>query len=221
MIGAFDGSPRILYTCRAVDRGQRSEGQRRVQASTPFSLVVRGRHDRGRAGFWATLVVIATTLALSACGGAPSSLPGGVYTSQQYHFRVNYPSGWQVNASSQPTATAPLILIITRSGSTAIPGSLLSSLTINVLSMSDASIAKSARDLSSNSALKSITFGGQPGYRDQPTTETGSGNTSADTLTHTDYYVAHGGFLYQVSADALAGDGATVDSIAQSFTLLN
>lgn len=168
----------------------------------------------------AFVALAALTIALSACGSA-SSLPSGVYTSQQYHFRVTYPTGWKVNTSSQPNAPAPLIVIVTRSGSTAIPGSLLSSLTINVLSMNDASVATSANKLSTNTAFTATTVGGQPGFRDKSVTETGAGATSSDTLTHTEYYVVHGGYLYQISADALTGDGVAVDAMTQSFTLLN
>lgn len=176
---------------------------------------------RGRSGGLAAFVLLATlTIALSACGDT-SSLPSGVYTNQQYHFRVTYPAGWQVNTSSQPNATAPLIVIITRSGSTAVPGSLLSSLTVNVLSMNATSVAQSANALSGNSALTATTVGGQAGFRDQPVTETGTGGASSETLTHIEYYVVHGGYFYQISADALAGDGASVDAMAKSFTLLN
>lgn len=193
-----------------------------MRGSTLTDSMRQGRLGRLLHPGLAAFVLLATlTIALSACGGATSSLPSGVYTSQQYHFRVTYPAGWQVNTSSQPNATAPLIVIITRSGSTAVPGSLLSSLTVNVLSMSAASVAKSANSLSSNSALTATTVGGQAGYRDQTVTETGAGATSSDTLTHTEYYVVHGAYFYQISADALTGDGASVDAMAQSFTLLN
>lgn len=192
-----------------------------MRASTLTDSMRKGRFGGLARSAWAAVVLLTSlTIALSACGGE-SSLPSGVYTSQQYHFRVTYPAGWQVNTSSQPNATAPLIVIITRSGSTAIPGSLLSSLTVNVLSMSASSVADSANSLSSNSALTATTVGGQPGFRDKSVTETGSGATSSDTLTHTEYYVVHGGYLYQISADALAGDGAAVDAMTQSFTLLS
>ena len=168
----------------------------------------------------ALALVAALTLALSACGNSTPNLPGGVYTNQQYHFSVTYPKGWQVNTSSQPGATAPLIVIITRSGAQELPGSRISTLTIDVLDMSNASIAQTAAALAQNSALSKITFGGQPGYRDTPTTQTSAGSGTSATLTHSDYYVAHGGYLYQVSSDALSGDGPTLDTMAQSFKLL-
>lgn len=156
-------------------------------------------------------------LALSACGSSELKLPGGVYTSQQYAFRVSYPAGWQVNTSAQPNATAPLIVIITRSGTHQPPGSEISSLTIDVLDMSDASVAKSAAALAKNKTLSKITFGGQPGYSDRPALEAGANVT----LTHSDYYVVHGAYLYQLSSDALSGDGPALDLMAHSFTLLS
>lgn len=174
-----------------------------------------------RASFAALALLALLTVALSACGDSTPNLPGGVYTNQQYHFRVSYPAGWQVNASAQPGATAPLIVIITRSGATQAPGSQISTLTIDVLDTSSAGIAQTAAALSKNSALSKITFGGQPGFRDKPTQQAGAGADVASALTHSDYYVVYGGYLYQVSADALAGDGATLDTMAQSFTLLS
>lgn len=181
--------------------------------------------EQMRQGRWAArrapiAALAALTLLLSACGATTPKLPGGVYTNQQYHFSVSYPAGWQVNTSAQPGATAPLIVIITRSGTHQPPGSQISTLTIDVLAMSDASVAKSAAALSKNSALSKITFGGQPGYRATPTTQKGAGSDASASLTHSDYYVAYSGYLYQVSADALAGDGATLDTMAQSFKLL-
>ena len=164
----------------------------------------------------AAIVMALLTLALGACGDTSPKLPGGVYTSQQYHFRVTYPSGWQVNTSSQPSATAPLIVIITRSG-TPQPGSQISSMTIDVLDMSNAGVKQSATALSKNKALSKVTFGGQPGFSDSPSMETGA----SVSLIHQDYYVVDGSYLYQVSTDALSGDASALDSMAQSFTLLS
>ncbi|HEY8325374.1 MAG: hypothetical protein ACHQ1E_13440 [Ktedonobacterales bacterium] len=157
------------------------------------------------------------TLALGACGTTTTNLPSGVYTSAQYHFRVSYPTGWEVNASPQPNAPSPLIVIITRSGTHQPPGSQISSLTIDVLDMSNTGVAKMAAALAKNSALSKITFGGQPGFSDKSTVETNAGVT----LTHSDFYVTYGAYLYQVSTDALSGDGPTLQTMAQSFALLS
>ncbi|HEY7976014.1 MAG TPA: hypothetical protein VID72_11760 [Ktedonobacterales bacterium] len=176
-----------------------------------------GRRAMRGASFAALALVALLTLALSACGSTAPTLPSGAYTNQQYHFSVTYPAGWQVNTSAQPGATAPLIIIITRSGTHQPPGSQISSLTIDVLDLSDTSVAKTAAALSKNSALSKITFGGQPGFSDKPMLETGA----SETQTHSDYYVAHGAYLYQVSTDALAGDSAALNTMAQSFTILS
>lgn len=164
------------------------------------------------------LLTLATfgAFALGACGGA-SSLAGGIYTSPAYHFRVSYPAGWEANASAQPNAPSPLIVIITRTGTHQPPGSQISSLTIDVLDMSNAGVAQTAAALSKNSALSKVTFGGQPGFADKPTVETNAGAT----LTHSDFYVVRGAYLYEVSTDALAGDGPALQTIAQSFTLMS
>ncbi len=193
----------------------------RVSAGNEVRATVRWWSQRARRTALSPLIALIAlaclaAVALSGCGAATNSLPGGVYTSQQYHFRVTYPAGWQANTSSQPAATAPLIVIITRSGARQQPGSLLSSLTIDVLNTRDASVAQTATALSKNSALSKITLGGQPGYRDKPVQET-SGSV---IVTHSDYYLVHNGYLYQISADALAGDGPTPNTMTQSFTIL-
>jgi hypothetical protein len=167
----------------------------------------------------ALALVAALSVLLSACGGA-SSLPGGVYTSQKYNFSVTYPAGWQVNTSPQPSATAPLILLITRTGSTALPGSQISSLTINILDMSNPGIAKNADSMRANKNLKKTTVGGQPGYRDTPISQPGSASGANVAVIHSDYYVVHGAYFYTISTDALPGDSAALDQMAQSFTFL-
>lgn len=168
---------------------------------------------------WLVALMLLATLTLSACGGA-SSLPGGVYASQRYNFSVDYPAGWQVNTSPQPSATAPLILLITRTGSTALPGSQISSLTINILDMSNPGIAQNAAAMSSNKNLKKTTIGGQPGYRDTPISQPGSASGASVAVIHSDYYVVHGAYFYTISTDALPGDSNTLDQMAQSFRFL-
>ncbi len=160
-----------------------------------------------------TLFVILT----AACGG--SSLPGGVYTSQQYHFKVTYPAGWQANVQQQSDAPAPLIVIITRSGAHS-NAALISSLTIDVLNLSDIGGAKVATQLAQNKSLTPITLSGLTAYQDQPSQQQGAGNESAVTVTHTDYFLVHDAYEYQLSIDAFPGDTAALNSMAQSFTII-
>ena len=193
----------------------RRKGQPSVGVSaTNWQEWARARSMRRAPGVALTLLAF-LMFALSACGTTTTSLPGGVYASAQYHFSVTYPTGWEANTSSQPNAPSPLIVIITRSGTHQPPGSQISSLTIDVLDMSNAGVAQTATALSKNKALSKTTFGGQPAYSDKPTVETNAGVS----LTHSDFYVVRGAYLYQVSTDALAGDGPALDTMAQSFTL--
>lgn len=166
-------------------------------------------------------LTLGLSLGLAACGQTAPNLPGGVYSSGAYHFSVRYPAGWQANASEQPAATAPLIVIITRSGSRKTPGSLISNVTINVLSLSDQSVAKGAAALGKTPGLTKTTLAGQLAYQDQPLTQTGGGNDASQTLTHTDYYLVHGAYEYQISTDALPGDGSALAKMVETFTLLN
>lgn len=163
-----------------------------------------------------TALLAMLSLALSACGS--NSLPSGVYTSQKYGFSIAYPAGWQVNTSPNPAATAPLIVLITRTGATELPGSQISSLTINVLDMSNPGIAQNAASLSANKNLTKTTVGGQPGFRDNPVIQPGA--NSALSVTHSDFYVVHGAYFYTLSTDALSGDSAALTQMAQSFKLL-
>ena len=163
---------------------------------------------------------LAALIALTtACG--TTSLPAGVYTNQQYHFKVSYPTGWQTNVSSQPDATAPLILIITRSGEHPTAGAaVISSLTIDVLALSDVGGSAVAANLAKDKTLIPATISGLPGYQDHPTRQQGTGNTSTDVVTHTDFYLVHGAYEYQISIDALAGDDAALASMESSFTII-
>lgn len=155
----------------------------------------------------------------AACG-SDSSLPSGVYTNQQYHFRITYPAGWQVNTSQQSGANAPLIVIITRSGARNTPGSIISSLTIDVLALDNAGGTQVAAQLANDKTLTPITLSGQTAYHDKPSQQQGAGNESAFTVTHSDYYLVHGAYEYQISVDALAGDESALDTMAQTFTIL-
>lgn len=162
-----------------------------------------------------TIVAVLT----AACGG--SSLPGGDYTNQQYHFKISYPAGWQVNVSQQPDASAPLIVIITRSGAHSTAGSIISSLTIDVLALSGAGGSQISAQLAKDKTLTPVKLSGLTAYRDQPSRQQGAGNESAFTVTHTDYFIVQGAYEYQMSIDALAGDEAAVNAMAQSFSILS
>jgi hypothetical protein len=165
--------------------------------------------------------LLALCMALvTACGGG-ASLPAGVYTNQQFHFRITYPAGWQVNESQQPGAAAPLIVIITRSGARSISGSLISSLTIDVLTLSDVGGSQVTTQLAKDKTLTPVTLSGLAAYRDQPTRQQGAGNQSGSIVTHTDYYLVQGAYEYQLSLDALSGDESALDTMAQSFTIVS
>lgn len=175
------------------------------------------KHHAGGIRGAALVVAVALCLALSACGAPPApNLPSGVYTSVAYGFKVSYPTGWEANALTAHSSV-PLILIITRSAARSAPASLVSTFTLDVLSLKDTSIAKSASLLATNKALAHITLAGQLAYRDTPITQA---TTSGATVTHTDYYVLHGPYEYQISADSVSGDATAIQGIVNSFTLL-
>lgn len=156
---------------------------------------------------------------MAACG--TTTLPGGVYTSQQYHFKITYPSSWQVNVSNQAGATAPLIIIITRTGAHSATNALISSLTVDVLDLSASGGSQAAAaGLAKDKTLSPVTLSGFAAYRDQPTTQQGAGIDSAITVTHTDYFLIHGAYEYQISIDALPGDVAALDTMANSFAII-
>jgi len=171
---------------------------------------------------WASGVLIAClalSLTLAACGTqAPPNLPGGTYSSAQYHFKVTYPNGWKTNVSTQASATVPLILIITRSSALNESGSLISTFTLDVLNMQDKDIAKLAKQLPTNKSLTRTTLAGLTAYTDTPMQQQSSNGQV--TITHTDYYVVSGGYEYQLSTDALTGDGPALASIVNSFTII-
>ncbi len=160
-------------------------------------------------------------LLLQACGPnnpAPPSVPGGVYTSSTYHFKVTYPAGWQANATLANTS-APLILTITQSNVRSEQGALISIFTLEVLSLRDPTVRQGAEALAKNRSLTHITLAGKPAYRDAPVTQQSPG--AQTSITHTDYYLLYGSYEYQMSTDALKGDEAKLLSIVNSFTLLS
>ncbi len=174
------------------------------------------------AGRWRSLALTAVALlclALTACGNpsAPNP-PGGVYSSAAFGFKVSYPTGWKANALTAATS-APLILIITKSATGSTPDAQVSTFTLDVLRLSDKTIAASAALLPKNKTLTHITLAGLPAYRDTPITQNGQGASVA--VTHTDYYAVHGAFEYQISTDTVPGDAAAMQGIVNSFTFVS
>jgi hypothetical protein len=163
-------------------------------------------------------------LVLSACGTLASTpkhdLPGGVYTNAHYHFRITYPQGWQVNVSPQSSDISPVNVSITRSADLQTNGSLVSTFTIIVLSTGAAPIATAVARLPKDTSLHALTLSGMPAYQADPVQQPIPNTTFSDT--HTDYFLVHGGFEYQLSTDAVQGDNASaaLASMLQSFTIL-
>lgn len=180
----------------------------------------RARYSAGSLRVGALAIVALLCLALQACGGSPSAPnpPGGVYSSVAYGFKVSYPTGWKVNALTAPTS-APLILIITKSAVSSAPGAQVSTFTLDVLSLKDKSIAANAALLPKNKSLTHITLAGLPAYRDTPSVE--QTPNSSVVVTHTDYYLLHGDFEYQISTDAVSGDTTALQGIVNSFSIIS
>jgi hypothetical protein len=171
-------------------------------------------------------VELATVLILLAgCGSAttqppPPHLSGGTYVSTRYHFRVSYPDGWEASTGPRPSATIPLTVEITKSGTRQETGSLLSMLAISVLSLSNAGVAASVQKLPSQPGLHKVTLSGVPAYADAPVQQPVPGTGVMDT--HADYYLVHGSYEYQLSTDSISNDNAaaTLASMLHSFTIL-
>ena len=165
-------------------------------------------------------------LAFTGCGTASAptlNLPGGTYSSVTYDFHITYPRNWLANPSEATPADdgsalpIPFTLVITRTGDAHSAASLISTCTVTVMNLKNSDIAKSADGLATNSTLKATTIGGIAGFvsaslaQDVPNSEI--------SVTHTDYYVVHGGYEYQMSTDSVKGDNADGDlhSMVESF----
>ena len=155
---------------------------------------------------------------------------GGGYTNARYHFTVRYPSGWQASANdggvpgAWPTLSAangvtasgvqatpiPLSVTITRMGQSAAAGP-TSSLTITVWDLNNPTGASQAASLATNKTLHAATIGGLAGFESTPNKlplPGNAGSASATADTHTDFYVVHGAYEYQLSTDAISGDNS-------------
>jgi hypothetical protein len=193
---------------------------------------------------WCALAALG--VALAACGQSQPtvvrSLPGGTYASAGYHFRVTYPEGWIANASQcgaasggtaqcqtlEGTATTaqpavPLLLTITKAGGP-VGRPVASTFTVSVQDLGNPYVAAAAAALPTANGLHATTVAGQPAYASAPLQAPipGAGGTpSGLTDAHTDYYLVHGGYEYQLSTDAVTGDaaGPALRAMLASFTL--
>lgn len=192
--------------------------QRQLTTDTP----------RPRRRLFAPSIALAALLclAVTACGSASAptlNLPGGTYTSATYNFHITYPHNWLANpsevtpSSDGPIAPIPFTLVITRTGDPHSAASLISTCRVTVMNMKSSEIAKSANGLATNTMLKATTIGGISGYVSAPLVQ--DIPNSEISVTHTDYYVVHGGYEYQISTDSVKGDDADADlrSMVQSF----
>src|SRR5260370_154679 len=152
-------------------------------------------------------------LALGLSGGratatAPRKLPGGSYTNAHFHFTITYPTGWQVNVQPQSSAFAPLSLSITRSGELKSNGSLVSPFGVTIFNAADPTLAAYIAKMKTDKTLHATTIAGLPGYQAAPLARQLPGSHS--TVTHTEYYVVHGTYEFQLSTDEVQGDNADV-----------
>ena len=171
-------------------------------------------------------LAISAACALAGCAAtsAPPNLPSGKYSSDAYHFRFSYPSGWHVTVFQSGSSTIPLSLQITHTATFQASGSLVSTLTVTVFNAHDPNEAKSITALeqevkSAHSPLQAINLSGHTAYMDAPTARQSPGNQPV--VTHTDYYLLTPTYEYQLTTDAVAGDNAdaALHGMVMSFTL--
>jgi hypothetical protein len=172
--------------------------------------------SRARVAQWAGVSLCgALVCVLAACGTsnpAPPKPAGGVYSNADFHFTVTYPDGWQPNEirGAALTATIPLTLVITRTGSDQ-TSSLLSTFTVTVLYAKNPTIAQVIQGMRVQAArkpstLRTISLAGQPAWAALPIQQ--QLPDSQLSATHTDYYLLHGDYEFQLSTDSVAGDDA-------------
>lgn len=164
--------------------------------------------------------------AVAACAAttAPPNLPSGTYSSDAYHFRLNYPSGWHLTAFQGGSSTIPLNVQITHTATFQASGSLVSTLTVTVFNIHDPNEATPIATLeqeikSAHSPLQAIMLSGHTAYMDSPTAQQSPGNQPA--VTHTDYFLLTPAYEYQITTDAVAGDhaDAALHGMVMSFAL--
>lgn len=242
----FDGAGQAVYSrARAAEMSNQARFPPYTTGATGKAGPGMWRTGNGR---WVggALLALTAILALAACGTTYKSnlrpLPAGTYTSAAFHFKITYPSGWGytvlscgtdqhggsgcdslhgTTASTGPTPI-PLQLSITREGVLTTDSPAVSELTVTVLDMSDSNVAAAAAGVATDPTLSKITLAGIAAFASKPLQQAipgSNGTPSAITDTHTDYYLIHGGFEYQLSVDALSGDGsdAALQAMVQSF----
>ncbi len=168
-------------------------------------------------------------LLLTACGASTPPLPsapGGIYTNTQFQFSVAYPAGWVPNeeraplGSPQATSEAvaiPLTVAITQTGASQVNSALLSAFTITVLTASNPAIAASiasqrAQASGDHPTLATITLANQSAWQSSPVSQ--QLPNSNQSATHTEYYLLHGAYEFQLSTDSIAGGALTRTSPA-------
>lgn len=172
-------------------------------------------------GPWIVCVALVLSSLLAACD---LSLFGSTYASKAYHFQVTYPGGWKANVSTDTSAAVPLLVEITRSDQHTTGAPIVSKFAISVLDLSNQYVAKAAARLATNPSFHSTTLAGLPAYATTPLQQAlpgANGTPTALTDVHSDYYLVHGGYEYQLSTDAVSNDDATsaLATMLQSFAI--
>ncbi len=169
--------------------------------------------------------------------------PGGIFTSATYHFSVTYPVGWAASSNGcgsggntcdelRATATVgqgqfaviPLQVTITRANQSSEAVPVVSSLAITVLDLRDVNVANAVHALATAPGVRATTLAGQAAYVTTPVQQVlrgANGTPRAASVTHTEYYLVHGGYEYQISLDSASGDAAdaALQAMLKSFTL--
>lgn len=174
------------------------------------------------AGIFWTSGLLALLVLVAGCRNtspAVPQLPGGTYTNTQFHFSVHYPDGWQVNVAPQSSPFVPLNLTITRTGDVQSKGALISTFSVTIFNAADKAMATPIARLKSDKTLRATTIGGLAGYQATPVTQPIPG--AQGSVTHTDYYVLHDTYEYQVSTDSVQSDSAddAMRTMLQSFAI--
>lgn len=188
---------------------------------------------RTRSGYISKRLILAlcvlVSLALAACRATTtqSTLPGGTYRNDTFHFSVSYQTGWQVNVAPASTASQgiPLHVVITRTTSLQSNSSLVSNCSITVLNTQNSDVALLLKPLKDriqrkDTRLRAVSLGGQPGFQEEPVRQDIPGTQLSDT--HTNYYLLLGTYVYEINTDAISSDNAdaALQSMVASFTIV-